>query len=184
MKIKKWKILNEIDISPSPWFPLFKQKVQIHDGTMINDFYVSRLGGVGMVIPVTSNKEIVMVRQYKHGIEEVTLELPAGRMKKGRNAKETACYELEEETGILTHDLIFLGRVSPVPSKDSTIVYGYLAKDVKITQKQKLDTTENIEIVIVPARDVLKKIKNGEVIQSDTISILTLAYLKYPYIFK
>src|SRR3989344_5360996 len=94
-KIKKWKLLKEEDISPSQWFPLFKHKVQLPNGKIV-DYYLSKLGDVSMIVAVTTNKEVVFVRQYKHGAGEIVIELPAGRIRKGNIPEREAIMELEE----------------------------------------------------------------------------------------
>src|SRR4030067_3853160 len=96
-KIRKWKIIKERDISPSPWFPLFKHKVRLPNGKIINDYYLSKLGDVVMIVPFTKNNEIIFARQYKHGAGEVIIELPAGRIKDGNKPEKEARIELEEE---------------------------------------------------------------------------------------
>lgn len=80
-KVKKWKILEETDISPSPWFPLFKHKVELPNGRIVDDYYLSKMGNVVMILPINKKKEIVFVQQYKHGANDVVIELPAGRIK-------------------------------------------------------------------------------------------------------
>ncbi|MBN2016317.1 NUDIX hydrolase [Candidatus Dojkabacteria bacterium] len=183
-KLKKWKILSEEDISPSPWFPLFKQKVKLPNGKVYDDFYISRLGDVAMVLPVTGNREIIFVEQYKPGVDEIIFELPAGRIKKESSIEDLAILELEEETGIKTADLISLGCICPAPTKDSTRVYGFLARDVEFNSKQKLDETEEIQVRTFPLKEVYEMIKNGKIYASDTIALLSIASIKYPEIFK
>lgn len=183
-KIKKWKIIKEKDISPTPWFPLFKHKVRLPSGKIINDYYLSKLGDVVMIVPFTKNNEIVFVKQYKHGAGEIIIELPAGRIKKGNKPETEARIELEEETGGLSKSWESLGRIVLEPSKDTLRVHGFIAKNVQLREKQKLDETEDIEVVLIPASKVDKKIKSGKICGSDTIAFIKLAQLKAPELFK
>jgi len=80
--IKKWELISEVDVSPSKWFPLFKDTVKLPDGKIVDDYYVSKLGDVAMILAITKTKELLFVRQYKHGVQEIILELPAGRIGK------------------------------------------------------------------------------------------------------
>lgn len=182
-KIKKWQLLSEKDISPSPWFPLYVHQVKLPDGKVIDEYYVSKLGDVAMVVAITKKKEIVFVRQYKHGIGEIVLELPAGRIGK-RTPEKAAKEELREETGIVAEELVYLGGVVVAPSKDSTVTHGFLVKNAKATKKQRLDEHENIEIILIPLSQIETKIKNGEIKVADTIAILNLFRLKAPDLFK
>jgi len=183
-KIKKWKLLAEEDVSPSPWFPVYKHKVQLPDGKVVDDYYVSRLEDVAMIVAVTKEKEIAFVKQYKHGIRRVMLELPAGRVKKGDTPLKTAKRELAEETGIAVKSIVSLGEIVPVPSKEDTLVHGFLVKDVEINSKQSLDETENIQVEFYSFKKTLRYIRSGKINGTDTIAILTLAQLKHPNLFK
>ncbi len=182
MKIKNWEILEEKDISPSKWFPLFVHKVQLPDGKIIEDYYVSKLGDVAMVVALTAKRELVLVKQYKHGVREITLELPAGRVE-SRTPKEAAKKELREETGIIANELIPIGSVFVAPSKDSTITHGFLLKNAQVQKKQQLDDTEDIELVFIPLQELDEKIKSGKIRASDTIALITLARLNNPELF-
>lgn len=175
--------MEEKDISPSKWFPLFIHEVRLPDGEVLNDYYVSKLGDVAMVVAVTKDKEIVFVRQYKHGVQEIILELPAGRI--GNNKPEvSAREELMEETGIRADKLVSLGQIYVAPSKDSTKTYGFLVENAKITEKQKLDFTEDIEVVLVPIRKLNQMIMSGEIMAADTLALLSIARVKHPHAFK
>ncbi len=182
MVIKPWKIIEEKDISPSKWFPLFKYKLKLPNGKIVEDFYASKLGNIAMILPITKNKEIIFIKEYKPGINEVILQLPAGRTG-SLSIEETARKELEEETGIISKTLIPLGRVSSMPTKDSAINYGFLAKDVEIKSKLKLDDTEDIELVPIPIKKLNSYIKSEKIISSDSLAFLLIAKVKYPELF-
>ncbi len=180
--IKKWELISEVDVSPSKWFPLFKDTVKLPDGKIVDDYYVSKLGDVAMILAITKDKKLLFVRQYKHGVREIILELPAGRVGK-KTPDQAAIDELEEETGALVEKMENLGEVFIAPSKESARTHIYIALDVEINSSQKLDETENIEVVLIPLDQVESKIKNGEIKASDTLSSLYLAKLRYPDLF-
>jgi ADP-ribose pyrophosphatase len=82
--IKKWLLLDEEDVSPSPWFPVKKHTVQLANGNIVDDYYFSPLGDVVMVLAITTQNEVVLVKQYKHALGEITLELPGGMQQKNK----------------------------------------------------------------------------------------------------
>lgn len=182
--LKKWVLLEEDDISPSHWFPLFKHKVKLPNGKIVDDYYLSKVGDVVMILPITNNKEIVFVRQYKHGADDFVIELPAGRVKNSIDVIENARLELEEETGYRSDKFIPLGILYGEPSKDTYKVHGYLVTDLNKRFSQKLDENEEIEVLQVPIGNIDKMIKNGEICSPDTIAFLKLAQLKFPSLFK
>lgn len=183
--IKKWKTIKEVDISPSKWFPLVRQTVALPKGKVIDDYFVSPLGNVVLILPLTKKKEVVLVKQYKHGIGKILIELPAGFQQPGKTLKESALAELEEETGIKTNssNLRFICKFSSNPTKTSSMVYCYLGRNLTFNSKQRLDPTENIEILKVSSRQCLRMVKSGEIWVSESAACIALASLKYPGIF-
>ncbi|MBU0976396.1 MAG: NUDIX hydrolase [Patescibacteria group bacterium] len=183
-KIKKWKIISIDDVSPSPRFPIFRKTFQLPNGKIFDDYYTSRLGNVAMVVPITKSGEVIFVRKYKHGVEEILLGFPARRIKNGCRSKEAARDELLEETGIQARNLQYLGKVYPAPVKGSTSVFIYLAKDVEVTRQQDFDSIEDIEIHKLKFSDVLTLIRKGEIKGSDTIAAIAIASIKFPNLLK
>jgi ADP-ribose pyrophosphatase len=184
-EIKKWTVISEEDVSPSPWFPVVKQTVQLANGNVVDDYYFSRLGDVVMVMALTPQNEVVLVRQYKHGIGEIMLELPGGIQQTDKTIIQSALNELEEETGIkVTADkLIPLGKIAINPTKLKQVTYGFIAFNAEFNSKQKFDATEDIQVITLPAHEVLKKAIYGEIWSTDSLNFIFKAALAYPAIF-
>ncbi|RVU02641.1 NUDIX hydrolase [Mucilaginibacter limnophilus] len=184
-EIKPWIILNEENVSPSPWFPILKHKVQLANGNIVDDYYFSPLGDVVQVLAVTKNNEVVLVKQYKHALGEILLELPGGMQQKDKSILESAINELEEETGIKApaDKLISLGKIANNPTKLKQITYGFIYFDAEFNSEQRLDTTEDIQVITIPAPEVLKKAIDGEIWVTDSLNFILKAALRYPQIF-
>ena len=184
--MKKWKILEEEDVSPSDWFPVVRHTVELPDGTIVDDYYLSPLGAAVMVLPVTVDNKFVLVKQYKHAIGEVVIELPAGFHQAGKTLEETAVSELEEECGIKTavSTLIPLGKVANNPTKTTHVTHCYLAFDVEFNSKQNLEITEDIEVLTVSPLESLIMIKDGDIWVADSIATIMQTFLRFPDIFE
>jgi ADP-ribose pyrophosphatase len=185
--MKKWKVLEEEDVSPDKkWMPVRRHKVELPNGTIVDDYYFTVLPDGVIILPVTKEGKIVLVKQYKHGAGEITIELPAGTQEEGKTLEETVIEELEEEVGIKTtkDNLIPLGRAVVNPPKMRHTNYGYLARNLEFNSKQKLDVTEDIEVIEVSPKKVLEMVKSGEISESCSVTHLMRAYLKFPEIFK
>lgn len=184
--MKKWEILEKKDVSPSKLFPVIQHKVKLPNGIIIDDYFLSPMGSVVMILAITAQNEIVLVKQYKHGLGEVVIELPAGFQQKGKSLEESALAELEEEVGIKTtsDNLGFLGKVANNPTKTYHITYGYIAMDLDFNSKQNLEITEDIEVLKLPPQEVLRMIHNGEIWVADSIAMIMKAFFHYPNIFK
>jgi len=185
-EIQKWTLVKEEDVSPSPWFPLVKHTVKLANGNVIDDYYYSPLGDVAQVLALTKNNEVVLVKQYKHALGEVLIELPGGMQQKNRSIIESALNELEEETGIkaTANQLISLGKIANNPTKLNQITYGFILFDAEFNSVQKLDSTEDILIMTKPAPEVLKMAINGEIYVTDSLNFILKAALAYPNIFE
>ena len=183
--IEKWIVINEQDVSPSPWFPVVKHVVKLANGNIVDDYYFSPLGDVAQVLPITKHNEVVLVKQYKHALGEVLLELPGGMQQKNKSVIESAINELEEETGIRASadQLISLGKIANNPTKLKQITYGFILFNAEFNSSQKQDATEDIQVVTIPAPDVLKMAVDGEIWVTDSLNFILKAALAYPNIF-
>jgi ADP-ribose pyrophosphatase len=184
-EIQKWTIIKEEDISPSPWFPLVKHTVKLANGNILDDYYYSPLGDVAQVLAITNNNEVILVKQYKHALGEILLELPGGMQQKNKSIIESAINELEEETGVkVTADqLIPLGKIANNPTKLNQVTYGFICFNAEFNSIQKQDPTEDIQVITLPAPEVLKMAISGEIWVTDSLNFILKAALAYPDIF-
>ena len=184
--MKKWIIIEEVDVSPSAWFPIKRHTIQLSNGTLVDDYFTAPLGDVAMVLPFTKEKQIVLVNQYKHGLGDFVIELPAGFQQKGKSIAASAIGELEEEVGIKTtvDNLTYLGKMCNVPTKIYNVTHGFLATDLSFNSVQNLEITEEIEIVLKTPQEVIEMIQKGEIWAGDTVGLIMKAFLLYPELFK
>ena len=170
--IQKWTILEEQDVSPSHWFPITKQKVKLANNN-VYDYYFSELGDVVQVLAITKQNEVV-------------LELPGGMQQKDTSLTQSALNELEEETGIKTtaEQLISLGKIAINPTKLKQVTYGFIMFNAEFNSVQQLEDTEDIQIVLKPAPEVLKLALNGGIWVTDSVSFILRAAMMYPDVFR
>lgn len=105
-KLKKWQLLHSKMVLNHPWCQVRQDEILLPNGKIIDDFFVHIKPEVALILPITTNKEIVFVRQYRHAIEEFFLELPAGSFDPNQESAEIAAKrELEEETGYTAKEI-------------------------------------------------------------------------------
>ncbi len=126
-------------------------------------FYVIESGDWVNIIPVTPEGQLVFIKQYRHGAAEVTLEVPGGMVDDGETAAGAARREMREETGYDTEQIVYLGGVAPNPALQNNVCHSYLALDARPDGTQRLDGTEDIEVLLVDPADVPTLIVNGQI---------------------
>lgn len=179
-KLQKWELLEEKDISPSKWFPLYQHKVKLPNGLIVDDYYVTNLGDVVMTLPITSDNKIIAIEEYKHGINDFVWLFPAGRIPAGDEPLKAAKMELKEETGYEAKAWQFLGKTYPAPSKNKTAIHCFLATDCYSAGKQQLEKTEAIQVHEITWMECLQMVEQNKLTDSNALATMLLFEKKYP----
>ncbi len=175
MSLKPWKILE----SRHP-FPKFRMDTcELPSGKNYKAF-VLEFDAWANIVALTKNNEVVLVKQYRHGVQEISLELPGGVVNKGEYPLEGARRELMEETGYSAGEIVEVGRLYPNPAIQQNTLYCYLATDVELTGEQHLDEAEEIEVQLVPLDELIEMAGSGKFLHALNVAVLfqALAHLK------
>lgn len=134
------------------------------------------------VVPVVKTGRgldaFLMVRQYRHGIERVTLEFPAGMVEPGEPPELAARRELAEETGHGATSLTLAASMGAAPAFMTNWCHVFVATDLKVLGAPSLDDGERLEAVTVPVTEVVAGIGTGELVNSVTAMSL-YCYLRF-----
>ncbi len=134
-----------------------------------------------VVLPVTSDQTVIMVRQYRHGNEKICLELPGGLVDpEDESAEISARRELIEETGWRPQRMVPIGIVYPQPAVLSNRCHFFLARDVAPVGKMALDAGEDILWTEVPLADIRAKIRKGEIDNAMTVLAFSYYWMQNP----
>src|SRR5438105_4376406 len=127
-----WKSLaRQVLLTAPPWFEVSQEKVQLPSGRVLNDFYRIVLPDFAMVVPMTREGKVVMVRGYKHGLGRINLSPPAGLLEPGEEPLRAAQRELLEETGYVTNDWTFLGKFIVDGNRQCGTMHLFVAHNVE-----------------------------------------------------
>ena len=160
--IKKWEI---VDSKIDKDYRIFRVRVDAARSprtNRINEFYSLESNSWVNVIPITPAGEVVMIRQYRHGIRETSLEIPGGLVE-GEDPRSAALRELAEETGYEGTAVSLLGKVSPNPALFDNLCYTYLVEGARKTHNLNLDASEDIEVDLVPLVRIPSLIAEGRI---------------------
>ncbi|MEO8822056.1 MAG: NUDIX hydrolase [Ginsengibacter sp.] len=142
----KWKILSSEYISRHKYFTARRDKCVMPDRKIVEEYFVVELPLTVCAVALTEEGEVLMVRQYRHPIEEVLLEIPGGFVDAGENGEEAMRRELKEETGHEFTSCEYVGRIAANPGVLNNYTHLYLAKGGKKTSEQELDPNEELQI--------------------------------------
>ena len=124
------------------------------------------------VIPLTDQGEIILVRQYRYPIDEVTLEIPAGKLDvSGEDPLECAKRELSEETGYTAQEYKFLSKLATSVGFSDEVIYIYAAKGLK-AGTQHTDEDEFINVVKVPLAEAVEMVLDGRINDGKSVTAI------------
>ncbi len=126
-----------------------------------HDFYLIDSPDWVNVIPLTADGKMILVKQFRFGTKEFSLEIPGGMLDDGDSPAGAAIRELREETGFIGDEPEYLGFVHPNPAIHTNRCYTYLIKNVLFEKPPEQDSTEDVEVEIVPLGDIPKLIQDG-----------------------
>lgn len=167
MTIQPWKILGSSYLHPN----IRVDKCELPTGQIITP-HVLEYDDEVMVFALMKGQQVVMIKQYRHGIRDVILDFPGGSVDQGETPLEAAKRELMEETGYAGDNFIELGQVSPNPAIHRNQLYMFLAVDVEQSGEQHPFDVDGVEIVLMHLDDVVAKARSGELISSLNITTL------------
>lgn len=179
-QINKWKILSAEMVLDNRFYKVQKERVETKPGHEI-DYFVSLWEDVAVIVALTARKEVILVSEYKHGVQEVLCQLPAGYTDKNEEPLIAAKRELAEETGFTSQQWKKIGFFHQNSSKErGNNLHIFLAQGAQKTSEQHFDENENIEVVNVPFQKALDMIKAGTINTASSALALLLVeeYLK------
>lgn len=191
-----WELINEEHIIQDAWIDFRRNEYKLPDGQTITPVYNYSKHSFSLVVATDRSGNFICVRQYRHGIDEITTEFPAGGIEYAKEedaasepcitkeniiasedeAFEAAKRELREETGYTSDNWTHLLTIPANATISNSNVHIYCATNCTLSASQELDDTEFLNVVLLNETELLSAISGGDFKQA----LHVLAY----YLFK
>ena len=175
--MKKWKTLESETLFQSNYANFRREKCEVEKGRIMPNYYILDVRDWVNVIAITKEKQIVLVRQYRHAAKNITIEIPGGAIDASDASPEVAARrELLEETGFASGQMIFSMSHFPNPALQSNRLWTYVFVDCEKIADPSWDEFEEIEIDLIDLQSLQKKVELGELTHSLILASLFVAW--------
>src|SRR5665647_62857 len=162
----KWKTLSTEYLSNHQYFTARKDKCETPGGNIVDEYFVVELPTTACAVAITEEGDVLMVRQYRHPIQETILEIPGGFIDENEIPEESIQRELKEETGYEFSSIVNVGRIAANPGVLNNFTYLFLARGGKKTSVQKFDKNEHLELEKISLQELKRLFLENKIVQS------------------
>ena len=175
----KWKTLSSEYLFDDLWFKVRKDICEAPDGRVIDPYYVYEFPEWATAFALTESNQVILIRQYRHPVKEVILELPGGVVDDSDdNFQAGIARELLEETGYRFSSYEPLGKISANPSTNTNWMHMFLARGGKKVSEQKLDHNEEIIVELYSIDEVKQLLRQNKIVQAMHVTAILYALEK------
>jgi ADP-ribose pyrophosphatase len=174
----EWKVLESEYLFKEPWLTVRKEKCELPNGKIMQAYYTLEYPTWVNAFALTEDNQVIMVKQYRHGLGIISTEIPGGVVDEGEDPETAMKRELLEETGYEFKSLQPLGVISANPATSTNYTHMFLATGGKKVSEQKLDETEDVEVCIYSIAEVKKLLRENKIMQALHVSSIFYALEK------
>ena len=161
-----FKILSKEYISNHQYFTARKDSYQTPSGKIVDPYFVVELPECVLALAITKEKEVLLIEQYRHPIQQRSIEFPGGFIDKNETPEIAIIRELQEETGYSFTGYHYLGKTYSNPGVLTNATHLFVATGGEKTSEQSLDANEEINIILKPLEEVKMMIHTYQFKQS------------------
>jgi ADP-ribose pyrophosphatase len=174
--LKSWDVLEHQDILVvEPWIKVARQKIQISEGKVIDDYHQIQLPDFVVIVAKDRSGKVLIERQYRHGIGQVTLVLPGGMKEAGEDPLVAAQRELLEETGYVAENWRNLGSYVANANYRCGEATLFLAENAHQVTEANSGDLEEIELLLLSPEEVFAAVRQGQMTVMGAVMAVAVA---------
>jgi len=176
MKRTPWEVVRSRYIVDDPWLKLRADDCLTPDGKSVSPYYVLEYPPWVSVIALTPDENVVVIKQYRHGIRQFILEIPGGAVEEAENSIVAAVRrELKEETGFRAERFTEIGTISANPVNHTNDIHCFLAFNARLSSEPTPEPSEQIEVLQMPLDELVERACRGELRHPHHVATLFFA---------
>lgn len=170
-----WQVRSSRYVIDTAHLRIRADTVELPNGYVVDEYFVRESRGYSVVFAMTPEHQVLVVRQYKHGVGRIVLELPAGGIDKDEAPADCARRELLEETGYAGDEPEHLATFITDPTGSNGRFHLYIVRNARLTSSQHLDPTEDITVELYALPELLRLTRDGTIdVAPHVTAILTV----------
>jgi ADP-ribose pyrophosphatase len=163
-RLGRWQRLHSETMARTRVFDVRKNASRSPRTGQTHDFFVLKAADWVNIVPLTAAGEVILIRQYRHGVADFTLEIPGGMIDHDDASPAAAARrEMQEETGYDSDDIRPLGWTHPNPAIQNNRTFMFAAYGAERRLETNFDTTEEIEVVCAPVTKIPDLIREEKI---------------------
>jgi ADP-ribose pyrophosphatase len=178
-RLRPWRIVSSEYRIDTKFLRLRVDRVELPSGVIVDEYFVRESRGFCVIFALTTSDDVLLVRQYKHGVAKIITELPAGMIDAGEAPAECAVRELAEETGYTGSAPEFVRTFHADPTNATAQFHLFIVRDAVFTRVQQLDLTEDIEVQRASVDEVRAMALDGRIAGASQVAavLVSLNYI-------
>ncbi len=165
-KVETWRRVRSKQIADCRVFTVREDFCERTSDGVHSSFFVVENPDWVNIIAVTKDKKVVFIEQFRHGAEEIILEIPGGMIDENESPETAAKRELLEETGYSAENFVYLGKSAPNPAIQNNWIYHYLALDCEKTAETNFDEHESVATTLIDYAEINELITGEKITHS------------------